>query len=108
MALTPDEILYELEQELSRGKVYEASLRSDTEVVHGLQEGEDIFVDPRQAVLGTLLHELAHRRWPKKSEAAVNRLENQLISSMDEATKIRWWRAYKKAVKKRRPKDVND
>ena len=106
MALKPDEILEELEQEMSRGRVYEASLRSDIEVVHGLQEGEDIFIDPRNAVLGTLWHELTHRRWPKKSETQVIKLEQQLLAHADEATKIRWWKAYKKIVKKRMPVDV--
>ena len=106
MALKINEILEELEQELARGRIYEASLRSDIETVHGLSEGEDIFVDPRPAILGTLWHELAHRRWPKKTEKAVNLLERQLLAYADEATKIRWWKAYQKAKRKRRPVDV--
>lgn len=102
------ELLEELDQEMVKGRIYEASLRSDTEVVHGLQEGSDVFVDPRPAILETLWHELIHRRWPKKSERTVSKLARDLISYADEPTKIKWFKRYQKEKRKRRPKDVDD
>lgn len=99
-------LLEELDEEMARGRIYEASLRSETEVVHGLQEGLDIFVDPRPAIIETLWHELLHRRYPKKSEKEVNTLAQHLIAYADEATKIKWFKRYQREKRKRRPVDV--
>ena len=101
-------LLDDLDQEMAKGHVYEASLRSDTEVVHGLQEGFDVFVDPRPAILETLWHELLHRRWPKKSEKAVTSLARSLIAQVDESTKIKCFKRYQREKQKRRPVDVDD
>ena len=108
LRLTPEEQLSELDAELKRGRVYEASLRSETLVMHGLQDGENIFVDPRAAVIETVLHELLHRRQPKLSERTVDKTAKHLIACMDEATKRKWWQAWQRNKRKAAPVDVDE
>ena len=100
--------LDDLWDELHRGKVYECSLRSDTWQHDGLLDGESIYVDPRPAILETLIHELLHRRKPRLGERAVGRMARQLVVRMDEAVKRKWWQAYQR-VKRRGPAvDIDD
>jgi hypothetical protein len=107
LRLTAEEQLSELEDELARGKVYEASLRSTKWVMHGLQQGEDVFVDVRSLILETLWHELIHRRKPQLSERTVDQAAKQLIAHVNESEKQRWWKSYRRNVKKSRPVDVD-
>jgi len=99
--------LSELWEELQLGRVYECSLRSKTWSMDGLQEGDSIYIDPRPAIIESLLHELLHRRYRRMSERAVNQNAKKLLNSMDEATKAKWWRAYNKLKKKSVPVDVD-
>jgi hypothetical protein len=99
-------LLDDLQDELSRGRVYECSIRDDTWQHDGLQEGENIYIDPRPAILETLLHELLHRRKPRLGERSVARTARKLALSMDEATKRKWWVLYRKTAKKGVPVDV--
>lgn len=103
-----DAVLDDLFDELNRGRVYECSLRDPTQtvVLDGLQDGECVYIDPRPAVLETLLHELLHRRKPRLSERTVTQSARQLVGHMDEVTKQRWWRRYQRVKKKGRPVDV--
>ena len=93
-------------EELLRGRIYECSLRNSVFQVDGLQAGENVYVDPRPAILETLIHELLHRRFRTWSEKRVTHEANHLARSMDEATKQRWWRAYQRTKKKSRPVDA--
>lgn len=100
-------LLDDLWDEMSRGRIYECSLRAQREQVDGLSSGQDIFIDPRPAILETLVHELLHRRKPRWSEARVSREARRLAVSMDDATKARWWRQYRR-VKKPSPPVIVD
>jgi hypothetical protein len=101
-------LLDDLYDELQRGKVYECSLRDPRWHLDGLQDGENIYIDPRPAILETLVHELLHRRKPRWGERAVTKQARRIVFGMDEPTKVRWWRAYAK-VKRRGPAvDVED
>lgn len=100
--------LEDLLDELHRGKVYECSLRSKTWQHDGLLDGETIYVDPRPAILETLIHELLHRRKPRWGERRVTQEARALVVRMDEATTAKWWKAYSR-VKKRGPAvDIED
>lgn len=106
MGLSPD--LDDLHDELLRGRIYECSLRSDRWQHDGLLDGESIYVDPRPAILETLIHELLHRRKPRWGERRVGREARLLVVRMDEATKAKWWRLYRR-VKRRGPAvDIED
>lgn len=108
MPQTPDELLDDLWDELQRGRIFEVSLRSKDWVIDGLQVGQDVFIDPRPAILETLLHELLHRRKPRLTERTVERTARNLIAKMTEPMKVKWWKAYKAMVKKGHPVDVPD
>lgn len=99
--------LADLRDELARGKVYECSLRDSRWQIDGLQDGECIYIDPRPAVLETLVHELAHRRHPRMGERAVTRAARKLVGSMTEQEKASWWRAYNRVKRKGRPVEVD-
>lgn len=101
-------MLDDLWDELQRGRIYECSLRDPKWHLDGFQEGDNIYVDPRPAMLETLVHELLHRRKPRLGERTVTRLAKRLVFSMDETTKSRWWRAYNKTKRKGRPMVVED
>ena len=88
--------------------MYQCSLRSPTWHLDGLQSGEDIFIDPRSAILETVIHELIHRRCPRLGERAVAKRARQLLAGMDEATKCRWWVSFRRIVKIRRPIELDD
>lgn len=95
--------LADLDDELRRGRVYECSLPDPEWQLDGLQDGENIYIDPRPAILEILIHELLHRRKPKLSERTVTRTARLLVAKMDEPTKARWWRAYGRIKRKGRP-----
>jgi hypothetical protein len=101
-------LLDDLMDELRRGKVYECSLRSQGWQLDGLQDGENVYIDPRPAILETLLHELLHRRRPRLGERAVTVTARNLAVRMDEQTKSRWWKAYSRVKRRRRPLEVNE
>jgi hypothetical protein len=100
--------LDDLWDELQRGRVYQCSLRSKTWHLDGLQQGDCIFIDPRSAILETLVHELLHRRKPRWGERQVTRMARRLTGGMNESTKARWWRAYNRTKRVSRPVDVDE
>lgn len=102
------DLLEDLWDELKRGRVYEVSLRSDKWILDGLQQGEAVYIDPRHAILETLLHELLHRRKPRWTEKSVTRMARVLAGGMDEREKIKWWKAYSRIKRKGKPVEVND
>ena len=99
-------MLDDLLDELARGRVWECSLRDPKWQLDGLQDGENIYIDPRPAILETLLHELIHRRHRRWGERRVAILARNLVVKMDEATKRRWWLAYLRTRKRGRPVDA--
>lgn len=100
--------LDDLMDELNRGKVFECSLRDPNWRLDGLQHGEAIYIDPRPAILETLVHELLHRRKPQWSERRVTREARLLLSKMSDGDMARWWRRYAAVKRKGRPVDVED
>lgn len=95
--------LSDLESELALGRVYEGNLHDPVWHLDGIQVGQSVYIDPRPAVLESLLHELLHRRYPQMGERAVTATARRLVASMDDAVKARWWRAYQRIKKKGRP-----
>ena len=95
--------LDDLYDELQRGRVWECSLRDARWHLDGMQVGEHVYIDPRPAILETLLHELMHRRKPRMGERSVTREARKLVGKMDEQTKARWWAAYQRIKRKGRP-----
>ncbi len=96
--MTPEDRLRELDEELLNGRIVEARLIAEAEHVDGLYEhgSRTIYIDPRTAIVSTLLHELIHRRYPSWSETRVAREERRLISQMTSADVSRWYRKYLK------------
>lgn len=101
--MKPEERLRELDEELAKGRVVEARLRAVGEHLDGLYEpgSHTIYIDPRTAVVSTLIHELIHRRWPSWSEGRVRREEQRLITGMTPEEVSRWYRKYQKAKRTR-------
>jgi hypothetical protein len=64
------DVLAELAEELSRGKVYEGALLSKGQITYGMCDYNTgaVHVDPVPYVVETLCHELLHRRYPSWSE----------------------------------------
>ena len=95
--MKPD--LDDLWDELHRGRIYECSLRSEQWQHDGLLDGERILIDPRPAILETLIHELLHRRKPRLSEKTVTATAKRFVLGMDEPEKRKWWKAYRRIKK---------
>ncbi len=99
--MTPE--LQDLYDELSRGRIYECSLNDPHWRLDGLQDGDNIYIDPRPAIIETLMHELLHRRFPRWSERRVTKEARSLLSRMGDADLASWWRAYGRTKRKGRP-----
>lgn len=104
--MTPD--LDDLLDELHRGRVWECSLRDPRWHLDGLRDGQNIYIDPRPAILEAVVHELLHRRKPRWGERTVHRISRRLIAKMSEQDKARWWRAYQRIKRKGPAVDVED
>lgn len=100
-----DALMTALREELARGRVYQAEIQSDGELVEGLYEpgSGNVYVDPAPNVVDTLLHELLHRRFPRWGEKRVSLTAHQLVSAMSDEERRGWYRAYKRLGKTRRP-----
>jgi len=106
--LLENPLLEDLWHDLQRGQVYECNLRSEVWQMDGLQEGDRIYLDPRPAIIETLLHELLHRVKPRWSEKRVEKRARILMLQMDETAKRQWWLAYRRIKKLCRPIEVED
>ena len=98
--------LDDLWDELARGRVYECRLRDSQWHLDGLRDGENVYLDPRPAVLESLLHELMHRRHPRWGERRVTRDARRLLAGMREPDMRKWWRAYQRIKRLGRPVDT--
>ena len=109
MPTTPAQLVEELTHELDRGFIYEATLVTD-DGAHLLgmcnHENQHITIDPKVAIVSTLLHELIHRRYPSWSERRVRREESRALRQLSQKDIETWHRRYKRAVRKRRPVDA--
>lgn len=95
-------------EELQRGKVYECTLRDPKWHLDGFQSGEAIYIDPRPAVLESLIHELLHRRHRTWGERKVTRTARLLLAKMTDEQKATWWKAYQRIKRKGRPVAVDE
>jgi hypothetical protein len=103
--------LTDLETELANGRIYEATLITDDGAhLMGLcDHGKGaITIDPKVAIVSTLLHELIHRKFPDWSEAKVRKAEIAALKQLSQQDIQTWYRRYKRAVRKRRPVDAID
>ena len=103
-AITIEDLLEELE----RGRVYECSLRDPHWRIDGLQDGDNVYIDPRPAIILTLLHELTHRRKRRWSERRVTKESNRLLVEMSDQQLAAWWKRYQRIKKKSRPVQTDD
>lgn len=100
-----------LEAELAKGRIYEATLVTDDGAhLMGLCDHAKgaITIDPKVAIVSTLLHELIHRLHPAWSEARVRREEINALKQLSQHDISTWYRRYRRAVRKRRPVDAID
>ncbi len=99
---TFDTLMTELRAELARGRVFQAEIQSDGELVEGLYEPSsgNVYVDPAPNVVDTLLHELLHRRYPRWGERRVSDTARRLVTAMSDQERRWWYRAYRKTAKR--------
>lgn len=100
--------LDDLHDELRRGHIWECSLRDPRWHLDGLREGDNIYIDPRPAILETVLHELLHRRKPRWGERRVTSEARRLLAQMKNGEMATWWRAYQQLKRKGRPVEIED
>ena len=103
-------LLDDITEEFSKGRIYEATLVSDDGAhIHGLCDYDSgaITIDPKVAIVSTLLHELIHRKYPEWSEKRVRRAETRALNHLSQKDVQRWYRRYRRAVRKRRPVDAS-
>jgi hypothetical protein len=102
-------LIAELETEFAKGRIYEATLITDDGWhLMGMcdLEKDAITIDPKVAIVSTLLHELIHRRHPLWEEARVRRTETRALRLLSQHDIQTWYRRYRRAVRKRRPVDA--
>lgn len=97
-----------MRDEIDRGRIFECSLRDPKWRLDGLQDGENIYIDPRPAIIETLCHELLHRMRPRWSERRVTQESRRLLSRMSEQDLAAWWRRYQRIKRKGRPVELAD
>lgn len=97
-----DVLMVELRAEFARGRIYQAIIESDGELVEGLFEPASgaVYVDPVPNLVDTLIHELLHRRYPRWGEARVSRTAHALVSAMSDQERRAWYRAYQRVARK--------
>jgi hypothetical protein len=103
--------LSDLEAELAKGRIYEATLITDDGAhLEGMCDhgNGSITVDPKVSIVSVLLHELIHRKHPDWSETRVRRAEKNAMRQLSQQDVQVWYRRYRRAVRKRRPVDAID
>lgn len=100
--------LDDLYDELRRRKVWECPLRDPHWHLDGLCDGDHIYIDPRPAILESVLHELLHRRKPRWGERRVISEARRLLSKMSDQDLACWWRRYQRVKRKGRPVEVEE
>ena len=100
--------LEDMLEELERGQIFECSLRDPKFRLDGLQDGERVYIDPRPAIIETLIHELIHRRKRQWGERRVTREARRLLYTMADQDLARWWARYNRTKKKSRPVEIEE
>jgi hypothetical protein len=105
---TQEDMMADLWEEMRKGRIVEATVQAFAEHVDGLavSPADVIYINPKPAIVATLIHELLHRRWPSWSERRVDREAKRLVSNMTHSEVQKWHRAYQKA-KRIRKRPVN-
>lgn len=103
--MTAAERLLELEEEFSKGRIYEATLIDPTHHLEGLcdPDTQTITINPQVSIIDSLIHELLHRRYPSWTERRVRQETQRMMGQLSTQAVQTWFRRYKRAVKKRRP-----
>lgn len=98
-----DDLVIEIERELAKGLIFEASIIGGKDHVEGLCNfvSGEITVNPAASVVDTLIHELLHRRFPGWSEKTVREETWRIIRRMSHADVGMWYRRYKRLVKRK-------
>ncbi len=98
--MTPPVTLSDLRDEFDKGNISEADLLSPPEHVYGLCDfdSQTVYVNPKPALVETLLHELTHRRYPDWSERRVLKESKALFSRMTTRQVNDWYRRYQAAA----------
>lgn len=103
------DFISELADELTKGRIYEATLITDDGAhLMGLCDHGNgaITIDPKVAIVSTLLHELIHRRHPDWTEKRVVKAEIRALRQLSQKDIQTWYQRYRRAVRKRRPVDA--
>lgn len=107
-----EDLVAELSEEFGKGKIFEARLNSlrKREHLYGIVDPDrrEIVIDPRRAIVETLIHELLHRRFPKWSERKVRQAEKRIMAEMALEDMWAWYRRYRRTAKKSGRVDVVD
>lgn len=103
--MTAAQRLREVSDELSKGRIYEATIIDMTHHVEGLCDHDtaQITINPQVSVIDTLIHELLHRRYPSWTERRVRQETRRLIGNLTNQELGVWYRRYRRMVKKRGP-----
>lgn len=84
-------------------EIHEAHIAgAKNEMVHGLAEGQSIWVNPAYSTVSTLLHEVLHTMYPKWSEAYVTNRETYLMNRLTEAEVLHLYGLYRERAKKQK------
>jgi hypothetical protein len=105
------DLIASITEEFANGRIYEATLVTDDGAhLLGLCDHEKgaITIDPKVAIVSTLLHELIHRKFPSWTERTVRRAEIRALKQLSQKDIQVWYQRYRRAVRKRRPVDAID
>lgn len=94
--------LTELREELARGGIVEAENRDSGHHISGYcdHDTQVVVVNPRPELADTVLHELAHRRYPRWGETRVKFETLRLLSHMTDADVADLCRAYHRRARR--------
>ena len=103
--MTAEERLAEVAEELTKGRIYEATLIDPTHHLEGLCDhtSQSITINPKVSIVDSLIHELLHRRYPTWSERRVRQETRSLMGQLSHQDLQVWYQRYRRAVKKCRP-----
>ena len=76
--------------ELGAAPSTEAYLSSDYEYVAGMCEAGSITIAPHNHTVDTLIHELLHRLYPKRSERSIRRTTSMLRKTLTDE-EVQWF-----------------
>ena len=90
------EMLAELAEEASHGKIVAARLNDPRFHLDGLCDGDTVIIDATPSIVEVFLHELMHRRWRQWSERRVRQESRRLLANMTQDQIGAWYRRFVK------------